>query len=584
MIQVPKTVQFGEKMLAMNEALVLGSLRQHELAEVSDNLNAQLRAEIAERRRTEALLSCQKQVLEMVAKGEPLEPALDFLARSMESQSQNEFLVALHLLEEDGHHFGHVAAPSLPASYAQATRGMDARLQMGPCSAAVVARKPTIVRDFAAEMRWPAFTAEIVSLGLRGCFTTPIVSSDQRILGTFAIYYREPRDPSPSDRQLVEIVTRTASIAIERKQVEATLRASEERYRTLFELGPVAVYSCDALGVIQNFNRRAAELWGRAPALGETDERFCGSFKLFGPDGGFMPHEQCPMAEVLSGKISEARDAEVLIERPDGSRVTVVVNIRPLKNQHGEVTGAINCFYDISERKLAEERQLLLTSELAHRGKNLLAVILSITSRSLSGARPLAEARDVLIQRLHALARNQSVLIAEGFEGAPLTEIVRLELESFSDRVKAVGPRVMLNPRVAQTFTLLVHELATNATKYGALSRPDGQIAIHWSIEGVGADARFRFQWQELNGPPVVPPTRQGFGRILLEKAAAQEFGVPPKVRFAPEGLIYEIEAPLLVVAASNARRGRKLLSESAGSAQVNNVSSIVNQSLLNDS
>jgi two-component sensor histidine kinase len=290
------------------------------------------------------------------------------------------------------------------------------------------------------------------------------------------------------------------------------------------------------------------------------------------------------MAEVLSGKISEARDAEVLIERPDGSRVTVVVNIRPLKNQHGEVTGAINCFYDISERKLAEERQLLLTGELAHRGKNLLAVILSITSRSLSGARPLAEARDVLIQRLHALARNQSVLIAEGFEGAPLTEIVRLEFESFSDRVKAVGPRVMLNPRVAQTFTLLVHELATNATKYGALSRPDGQIAIHWSIEGVGADARFRFQWQELNGPPVVPPTRQGFGRILLEKAAAQEFGVPPKVRFAPEGLIYEIEAPLLVVAASNARRGRKLLSESAGSAQVNNVSSIVNQSLLNDS
>jgi two-component sensor histidine kinase len=260
------------------------------------------------------------------------------------------------------------------------------------------------------------------------------------------------------------------------------------------------------------------------------------------------------MAEVLSGKISEARDAEVLIERPDGSRVTVVVNIRPLKNQHGEVTGAINCFYDISERKLAEERQLLLTSELAHRGKNLLAVILSITSRSLSGARPLAEARDVLIQRLHALARNQSVLIAEGFAGAPLTEIVRLEFESFSDRVKAVGPRVMLNPRVAQTFTLLVHELATNATKYGALSRPDGQIAIHWSIEGVGADARFRFQWQELNGPPVVPPTRQGFGRILLEKVAAQEFGVLPKVRFAPEGLIYEIEAPLLVVAASNAR------------------------------
>ena len=208
---------------------------------------------------------------------------------------------------------------------------------------------------------------------------------------------------------------------------------------------------------------------------------------------------------------------------------------------------------EIAERKQAERRQLLLSDELAHRGKNLLAVIVSITSRSLSGTRPLAEAREVLIQRLHALARSQALLITEGFEGAPLGEVVRLELESFSDRIKVVGPHVMLHPKVAQTFALVVHELATNATKHGALSGPDGQIAIHWSIEGVGGEARFKFQWQELEGPPVVPPTRRGFGRILLENAVAQEFGAPPKVRFAPEGLSYEIDAPLSVLAAGGA-------------------------------
>ncbi|HWX22972.1 MAG TPA: PAS domain S-box protein, partial [Candidatus Binatia bacterium] len=139
-----------------------------------------------------------------------------------------------------------------------------------------------------------------------------------------------------------------------RKQGEEALRASEERFRALFELGPVAVYSCDAAGTIQDFNRRAAELWGREPAFGDTDERFCGSFKLFRPDGNPLPHGQCPMAQVLDGKIAEVRDAEVLIERPDGSRVSVVVNIRPLGYKLGKITGAINCFFDITERKRAE--------------------------------------------------------------------------------------------------------------------------------------------------------------------------------------------------------------------------------------
>jgi PAS domain S-box-containing protein len=153
-----------------------------------------------------------------------------------------------------------------------------------------------------------------------------------------------------------ELTERAESAQAQAETTTNELRASEERYRTLFDLCPVAVYSCDTTGLILKFNRHAADLWGREPAIGDTDERFCGSFKMFRPDGSFMPHELCPMADALSGKISDVRDAEVIIERPDGSRVTVVVNIRPLKNSHGEVTSAINCFYDITDRKQAENQ------------------------------------------------------------------------------------------------------------------------------------------------------------------------------------------------------------------------------------
>jgi PAS domain S-box-containing protein len=341
----------------------------------------------------------------------------------------------------------------------------------------------------------------------------------------------------------------------ERKRTEGALRASEERYRTLFELGPSAVYSCDARGVIQDFNRRAAELWGRSPARGDDSERFCGSIRMFRPDGSLMPHDQCPMAWVSSRKVSEVNDEEVIVERPDGSRVTSVVNIRPLKNERGEVTGAINCAYDITERKHVEEHQRFLMGELAHRGGNLLAVIQSIVARNLAGTKPLAEERNTLLRRLQALARSQSALMNKGFQGALVAEIIRLEFEGFSDRVVAAGPDVMLNSRAAQTFALLLHELTTNATKHGALSLQDKRrVDVHWSIDGKAEEAGLKFQWQERDGPPVVVPARKGFGSMLLEKLASQDFGAQPKITFAPHGLSYSIDASLPTMTAGNQR------------------------------
>ncbi|HXM32598.1 MAG TPA: PAS domain-containing sensor histidine kinase [Chthoniobacterales bacterium] len=133
----------------------------------------------------------------------------------------------------------------------------------------------------------------------------------------------------------------------------ANARNGELRYRALFDLVPVAVYTTDAEGVIQEFNRCALELWGRTPE--RNVEKYCGSFKMFRPDGTPMPHEECPMARVLRGEQLEPHELEVLVEQAGGARKNVVVSPSTLKNERGEIIGAINCVYDITSRKEAEE-------------------------------------------------------------------------------------------------------------------------------------------------------------------------------------------------------------------------------------
>lgn len=221
-----------------------------------------------------------------------------------------------------------------------------------------------------------------------------------------------------------------------------TLRWNEERYRTLFDLGPVAVYSCDAAGVIKEFNRRAAELWGREPAVGDTDERFCGSFKLYRPDGTYMAHADCPMAEVVAGTLAEARDAEVLIERPDGSRITVIVNIRPVKSEDGAILGAINCFYDITARKITEgqvrdsdNRKTEFLAMLAHELRNPLAPILSSLAVMRSGLKngsPVDASMDVLDRQVGQMVRLVEDLLDAGriSSGKLDLRLERVELSS----------------------------------------------------------------------------------------------------------------------------------------------------------
>ena len=157
----------------------------------------------------------------------------------------------------------------------------------------------------------------------------------------------------PDSRKVAVLFTNIT----DRTKAEEALRQSEERFRALFDWGPIAMYSCNSAGVIQDYNRGAVKLWKREPRPGETDEQFRGSFKTYLPDGSFLPYAQTFMTRTLKGQAPAAHDLEVDIERPDGSRISLVVNVVPLKNERGDISGAITCFYDITERKRAEAAQ-----------------------------------------------------------------------------------------------------------------------------------------------------------------------------------------------------------------------------------
>jgi len=190
-------------------------------------------------------------------------------------------------------------------------------------------------------------------------------------------------------------------------------------------------------------------------------------------------------------------------------------------------------------RELLERRDLL-TRELQHRTKNLLAVIQAIASASLRES----QGREAFFDRLHALAKAQDLIIEGAARGALMTQVVRNALASFGTRVLVDGPEVFLNPNAAQGFALIMHELATNAAKHGSLTTESGTVSVRWSIDASATEPTIVFQWQERGGPPVTPPKGKGFGTVLLERAVATS-DTPPRFDYSREGFTYEVRATL---------------------------------------
>ncbi len=228
------------------------------------------------------------------------------------------------------------------------------------------------------------------------------------------------------------------------------------------------------------------------------------------------------------------------VSRRDG-KAHYLLRILPYRAPDSTVDGSLVTFVDVTRIVQAEQHQRLLVDELNHRVKNMLAVVISLATQTLRRSATLEEFSGVFLGRVHALTAAYTLLSRESWSGVQLDEVVAEELRPFTaaDRanIRAEGPPVPLDPRGALALGMAIHELATNAAKYGALSVPEGDVAVTWSLERNGGDEHLTLDWTERNGPPVTAPAKRGFGTTLIERGLAQDLSGEARIEFLPKGV-----------------------------------------------
>lgn len=300
-----------------------------------------------------------------------------------------------------------------------------------------------------------------------------------------------------------------------------------DNVRIVLESEPAGVIAVDGSGHIVLVNSMAEKLFGYA-----RDELYRLPVETLVPDAARHGHADLRnrfLAAPSPRPMGAGRD--LFGRRKDGSLVPIEVGLSPISRDGA--TGALATIVDISERKAAERRQQILLNELRHRGRNIMMLVQAIAMRTI----PL-ESRKEFLSSIEAFARTQDLFLEAG--RVDLARIIERELAPFRAQIDLIGGDVPLTERAAQDFALIVHELATNSVKHGALSTPDGRVRIMIAPDG-GALA---FSWEERGGPPVAPPDRTGFGQTIL-KDVAKAFCDEAEARYDPSGFSYRLRVRL---------------------------------------
>lgn len=350
-------------------------------------------------------------------------------------------------------------------------------------------------------------------------------------------HHDQPRGWSDDEEDLLRAATDRVWQEVSRARAEAAVRLSEERYRRLFEEANDLIFTADLDQRITDCNRASAE------ALGLLREEVIGrSIREFVSEEGFAQTSRMLRQKLEHGGTTR-HDIEV--RTPSGHSLYWEINSSLLLDRDGHPVGLHAIGRDVTERRRAEDRQRLLVNELNHRVKNMLALVQGLALQSFRDGRETGEAREAFQERLAALARAHDLLTRENWEGVTLAQLVEAATSHHNapeGRIRASGPEVTLNARAAVSLVMALHELCTNAAKYGALSVPHGKVDVGWTV---GGDETLRLEWRERDGPRVEETDRRGFGFRMIERALASDLGGKVAIAFDEAGLTCRIAAPL---------------------------------------
>jgi PAS domain S-box-containing protein len=308
-----------------------------------------------------------------------------------------------------------------------------------------------------------------------------------------------------------------------------------ERLAAIVESSDDAIISKDLNGVIATWNGGAERLFGytAAEVIGK-------------PITILIPEQHLDEEPAILERLKRGERIdhyETVRKRKDGRLIEISLTVSPVKNAEGRIVGASKIARDITERKLAEERIRLLAREVDHRAKNLLALVQATVH--LTRADTPEELKRAIEGRIRAIANAHTLIAQSRWAGANFHTLVVEELAPFGRhpdvRAEIEGPDLILQPATAQSMAIALHELATNAAKYGALSTPNGRVRVEWSVS---PDARFAFRWLEKGGPPVAPPRRRGVGTRVIEQVVEGQMKGEVRLDWRAEGLVCEVVVP----------------------------------------